>query len=136
MIEIAIDANVCKKCGSCARACPRAILQQEEKGTVPEVVALERCFGCGHCVAACPTGAILHSEYPEGTVHPIKAEILPDYDQVLELVRSRRSRRRYKDAPVERDVIEKVLDAARFAPSEHNVQDTEYVVVQDKETIH
>jgi nitroreductase len=55
---------------------------------------------------------------------------------VLELVRSRRSRRLYRDTAVERDVIDKVLEAARFAPSEHNVQGTEFVVVQDKQMIH
>jgi nitroreductase len=37
---------------------------------------------------------------------------------------------------VERDVIEKVLEAARFGPSGHNHQTTEFVVVQDKEIVH
>jgi nitroreductase len=54
---------------------------------------------------------------------------------VLELVRTRRSQRLFKDKAVERDVIEKVLDAARFAPSGHNEQATEFVVVQGKEKI-
>jgi nitroreductase len=55
---------------------------------------------------------------------------------VLELVRSRRSRRLYRDAPVERDVIEKVLEVARRGPSGHNEQSTEYVVIQDRDIIH
>jgi len=37
---------------------------------------------------------------------------------------------------VERDVIEKVLEAARFAPSGHNEQTTESIVVQGKKNIH
>jgi nitroreductase len=33
-------------------------------------------------------------------------------------------------------MIEKVLEAARFAPSEHNTQTTEFVVIRDKAMIH
>jgi len=137
MIEIAIDTDVCKKDGLCAMSCPRGILEQEEKGTVPKVIDafLQKCFRCGHCVAVCPHGAISHNVFPEGTVSPIRSDYVPSYDQVLELVRSRRSKRSFKQTPVERDVIEKVLDAARFAPSGHNEQSTEFVVVQDKKIL-
>ncbi len=132
MFEIKIDADACKKDGLCAMTCMRAILRQEEKGTIPKIVELEKCFGCGQCVAICPHGAISHSEYPKDAVTPIRSEYIPTYDHVLELVRSRRSKRLFKETPVEKDVIEKVLDAARFAPSGHNEQSTEFVVVQDK----
>lgn len=138
MVEITIDANVCKKDGLCAMTCTYGIFQQQEKGTIPTIdeIMLEKCYRCGHCVAICPHGAISHSHYPPGTVYPIKLENLPSYDQVLELVRSRRSKRLFKDDPVERSVLEKVLEAARFAPSQHNDQSTEFVVIQDKQTIH
>ena len=136
MVEITRDVDVCRKCGLCVMACGRAVFRQEAKGTMPEIVALERCFGCGHCVSVCPQGAISHSAYPEGTVTPIKSEQVPNYDQVLELIHSRRSKRRFRDRTVERDVIEKVLEAARFAPSEHNTQTTEFVVIRDKAMIH
>ena len=138
MLEITIDADVCKKDGLCAMACPRGILEQEEKRTIPQVVAadLEHCFLCGQCVSICPSGAISHSHFPEGTVTPIRSEYVPTYDQVLELIHSRRSKRLFKDKPVERDVIEKVLEAARFAPSGHNEQTTEFIVIQGKENVH
>ena len=35
MVEITYDADLCKKCGFCAMACPLGILDQEEKGTIP-----------------------------------------------------------------------------------------------------
>ena len=87
-------------------------------------------------MAICPHGAISHSHFPKGTLNPIKLENLPSYDQVLELVRSRRSKRLFINTPVERDVLEKVLEAARFAPSQHNDQSTEFIVVQDKKILH
>mgnify|MGYP001812456337 FL=1 len=138
MLEITIDADVCKKDGLCAMACPRGILRQEEKRTLPQIVAadLEHCFLCGQCVSICRYGAISHSHFPEGTVTPIRSEYLPTYDQVLELIHSRRSKRLFKDKPVERDAIEKVLEAARFAPSGHNEQSTEFIVIQGKDKVH
>jgi nitroreductase len=54
---------------------------------------------------------------------------------VLELIHNRRSKRLFKDVPVERDVFEKVLEAARYAPSAHNEQSTEYIIIQDKPII-
>jgi len=135
MAEMKIDESLCKTCGSCVLACCRGVFVQDEKGTVPRITTPEMCFGCGQCVAVCPQGAISHNLYPDGTVTPVQREKLPDYDGVLELIRSRRSRRRFRDKPVEREVLEKVLDAARFAPSGHNEQATEYVVVQDPDVL-
>ena len=137
MVEITHNADLCKKCGLCAMTCPVMVLQQEEKRTIPKIddAQLGNCFRCGQCVSICPQGAISHSHYPEGTVHPVRSEHLPTYDQVLELVRSRRSIRLYKKTKVERDVIEKVLEAARRGPSGHNEQSTEFIVVQDDKMI-
>ena len=137
MVEITYDADLCERCGSCVMACPVAIPRQEEKGAIPKVdeADLQNCIRCGHCVAICPQGALSHSHFPEGTVNPIRFEHVPTYDQALELIRSRRSRRAYKDRVVERELIEKVLDAARCGPSAHNDQSTEFVVVQDKKIL-
>jgi nitroreductase/Pyruvate/2-oxoacid:ferredoxin oxidoreductase delta subunit len=138
VVEITHNADLCKKCGLCAMTCPMAILQQEEKGALPEIVDanMKRCLRCGQCVAICPQGAISHSDYPEGSVKPIKSELVPTYDQVLELIRSRRAKRLFKETAVERDVIEKVLEAARLGPSGHNHQTTEFVVIQDKKIVY
>ena len=135
MPEIRIDANLCQKDGLCTLACPVGIFEQKKRDAVPAVALEEMCIGCGHCVAVCPHGAISHSDYPEGTATPVAADRLPDYDQVLELVRTRRSKRRFRNEVVEKDVIERVLEAARFAPSGHNAQPVEYVVVRDKEAL-
>ena len=49
----------------------------------------------------------------------------------FEAIYNRRSVREYKDTPVPDDVLHKVLDAARWAPSWANTQCTRYVVVKD-----
>ena len=54
---------------------------------------------------------------------------------VLSAIRERRSIRSYADSPVEPEKLEKVLEAARLAPSASNRQNWKFVVVQDKATI-
>jgi nitroreductase/NAD-dependent dihydropyrimidine dehydrogenase PreA subunit len=132
MYTITIDSNRCKKDGICARVCPADIFVQREKLTIPELVDEETCITCGHCVAVCPQNAIQHAEFPATTTRAIQFEQMPTTDQVLELLKSRRSIRAFRDKPVAKDTLETIIDGARFAPSGHNSQSTEYLVVQDK----
>jgi coenzyme F420-0:L-glutamate ligase/coenzyme F420-1:gamma-L-glutamate ligase len=57
-------------------------------------------------------------------------------DRILDTIRARRSIRRYLDKPVPRDLIEKILDAARWAPSAHNRQPWRFAVIEHAETKH
>ena len=43
--------------------------------------------------------------------------------EVLEAIRTRRSIRKYKTAPVNDETLELILEAARWAPSWENTQD-------------
>jgi len=54
--------------------------------------------------------------------------------EVLEVLRARRSVRRYKPDPVDREVLLRVLEAGRIAPSAKNVQEWKFVVVENAET--
>lgn len=49
-----------------------------------------------------------------------------------ELVKYRKSVRNWADRPVSRETIEKIVDAARFAPSARNCQDWRIVAVTEK----
>jgi nitroreductase len=60
-------------------------------------------------------------------------EIAMDYQSFLELVKKRRSIRRFKPDPVPDEYIDKIIEAARWAPSGFNLQPWEFVVVKDKE---
>lgn len=50
-----------------------------------------------------------------------------------ELIKIRQSVRRYSDKPVEKEKIEKCLEAARLAPSASNSQPWKYIVVDEEE---
>ena len=132
MAIIQIDPTVCARCGHCVSICSESVLTQLEKDGIPESIKERLCIHCGHCVAICPHNALTHDEFPEGTVTPIQSSLLPAYEQVLEMLRSRRSLRVFNDNPIENDVLEKVLEAARFAPSAHNYQTTSYIVIQNR----
>jgi nitroreductase len=54
-------------------------------------------------------------------------------DQVMKLLKGRRSIRRYRDEPVPDDLLETVLEAGRWAPSASNRQPWDFVVVRDPE---
>lgn len=53
---------------------------------------------------------------------------------LYQIVRRRRSIRRYTGRPVERTLIERLLDAAAWAPSAHNRQPWRFVVIEDDKT--
>ena len=50
----------------------------------------------------------------------------------LDLLKSRRSIRKYKSTPVEDEKIKKCLEAARWAPSASNKQPWEFIIVKDE----
>lgn len=54
--------------------------------------------------------------------------------EILELIQTRRSVRRYKPTPVSEDDLKSVLEAARWAPSWANTQCWRFIVVKDRET--
>jgi len=53
---------------------------------------------------------------------------------LYEVVRTRRSVREYRPDPIPQEVLTRVLDAARIAPSGSNRQPTRLIVVTDDET--
>lgn len=52
----------------------------------------------------------------------------------LQAFAARQSTRAFSDKPVERDVLEAIIDAARLSPTANNVQPWDFVVVTNAET--
>ena len=55
------------------------------------------------------------------------------YDELLKLAAKRRSVRAFKSDPVPDDMIDKIIEVARWAPSGANTQPWEFIVIRDKE---
>jgi NAD-dependent dihydropyrimidine dehydrogenase PreA subunit len=56
VVTLALDAAMCKGCGTCVEACPRGVLERSN-GAVA-IVDRDSCIECGACSRNCPFGAI------------------------------------------------------------------------------
>ncbi len=54
--------------------------------------------------------------------------------EVFEAVKGRRSIRAFKDTDVSPEIVEKLIEAARWAPSAGNIQPWEFIIVRNPET--
>ncbi|MBU1063514.1 nitroreductase family protein, partial [bacterium] len=54
---------------------------------------------------------------------------------VVELIKSRRSIRQFKQKEIPQDILINCVNAARIAPSAANLQPLEYILVTDKEQL-
>lgn len=133
-----IDENKCKKDGICVAECPVAIIHQKDKESIPEIVpgGEQVCLLCGHCVAVCPHGALSHEKIPIEACQPIDKEMVINEEQAVQFLRSRRSVRFFKDKPVEKETLQRLVEIARYAPTGGNSQLVEWTVFNDKEKIH
>ncbi len=50
-------------------------------------------------------------------------------------IKERRSIRKFQDKPISHELIEEIVEVARFAPSWKNTQIARYIVVEDREVI-
>jgi len=64
------------------------------------------------------------------TLRGLEVDFLMDF---YEVIRTRRSIRSYKPDPVPDDVLTRILEAARIAPSGSNRQPWKFIVVRDEE---
>jgi len=54
--------------------------------------------------------------------------------EILDIIKSRRSIRKYLDIPVEWDKIVKILEAGKAAPSSGNLQNWKFIIIKEKST--
>lgn len=137
MSLIKIDEDKCNKDGICVRECPIALLAQKDDKSIPQATdnAENMCMHCGHCVAVCPTGALSLSNILVDDCLPIKKELALNVEQVEQFLRSRRSIRQFKDKEASKETIAKLIDLARYAPTAHNDQAVEWIVICGKDEI-
>ncbi len=127
--------TACISCGRCVKVCPSLIFTQEHKGDPVTLRHPERCIGCGHCVDACPQGAVRHNLFPKEKIHPIDYAALPSPDQLMLLLKARRSNRALMSRPVPQEAIRKILEAAHCAPTATNSQLVSFTVVDDPQKL-
>jgi nitroreductase/NAD-dependent dihydropyrimidine dehydrogenase PreA subunit len=134
MSLLTVDKDTCTKCGACAAVCPAGIIYFRE-GRFPRLLpgTDEICIRCGHCVAVCPSASLDHARSPLAETVPVDKGLRITHEQMVQLVRARRSVREFQDREVPREELQKLIDVARYAPTGHNNQEVRWHSVAGRE---
>jgi nitroreductase/NAD-dependent dihydropyrimidine dehydrogenase PreA subunit len=123
-----VNKETCRRDGICADVCPRGIIDLPPDGFPrPAEGAEEMCIGCGHCVAVCPTASLTHRQVPVEQCPPMVAPGIQTR-QYENLLRNRRSIRAYKDKPVSREDLARLVEIAHYSPTGRNGQTVSWLV--------
>lgn len=128
MPDITIDRETCICCGACVAVC-RAARVFELRERAAEAVRPDACWLCGHCVAVCPVDAVEHAAFPLEACPQIESP--PSYDQLVTALRERRSLRVFRNEPVPREAVRRLVDVSRWAPSASNKQAVDWIALDD-----
>ena len=136
MALFTIDPQTCNQDGLCAAVCPPGVIDFSPGALpVPTADAEAVCIRCGHCVAVCPTASFTHREMAPADCAPLSPQPILSAEQCARLLHGRRSIRAYRQQPVDRATLARLIDLARYAPSGHNSQNTEWLVLSGREEL-
>jgi nitroreductase/NAD-dependent dihydropyrimidine dehydrogenase PreA subunit len=132
-----IDPKKCKRDGLCVAECPGLLIEiiGEEGFPQPIAEAEELCINCGHCVSICPHGALALKTVTPKDCLPVRKELDLSPEHCEHFLRSRRSIRSYKEKQVPRDLLTRVIEIARYAPTGANTQPVDWLVFEDAKEV-
>lgn len=135
---IGIDLEKCINCKECVNICVGRNYRIDEDQNHPIFDDSRDCILCGHCIAVCPENAILYRdmrdealEYETGQ-NP--AELI-SYNTLHQFLRVKRSVRKYKKKKISKDLIVKVIESMRYAPTGVNRRTMKCHVISNEHTI-
>ena len=125
-----IDKEKCIHCGLCIKDCSaKALSFDDEK--FPQIDE-KRCFKCQHCLVVCPTGALSVC-----SKHPENSEEIQEHnsENLLNLIKSRRSVRHYKQENLDREKLEKLKHMLNWVPTGCNNHRLHFSFIDDIEVM-
>ena len=126
---ISVDESKCVGCSLCVRDCPSGLIFLENgKAHARE----SGCIECGHCYAICPQHAIRMNNYSLDDI-PVTPMTDLDSDVLLSAMKSRSSIRQFKNTPVEKEKLDRILEAGRYSPTGSNAQNVSFTILGSKQ---
>lgn len=155
------ESAECTHCKACVQTCPTSCLQWDDIKKEPYATGLSgielACIGCNNCEVVCPAACIrMRGEYKvlngryktpadksgdmsmpapfgESDLNKNFDDIEKDLTETEKIIYRRRSVRLFKNKPLDKELILRLIEAARFAPSAGNGQPCKFLVVTNKE---
>ena len=125
-----VDKEKCVGCGLCVKDCIAYALQLDENNN-PHFAdgGEDRCIKCQHCLAVCPVGAIsVLDKQPENS-EPVWNQ---NPEAILNLIKSRRSVRHYKQENLDEQTMQKLKDMLNWTPTGCNFHKLHFAFVENK----
>jgi ferredoxin len=131
-----IYQETCQVCELCGEVCPMKIMKKDGFGAISfRQDRLDLCMKCGQCMAVCPTKSIV----VEGLSYDRNFFEMPKMPATeapfFDMIANRRAIRNFKEKPVPRELLEKIVEAIAFAPPSFTPIKAQIVVVQDTAVI-
>jgi nitroreductase/NAD-dependent dihydropyrimidine dehydrogenase PreA subunit len=131
MNHVVIDQGTCTVCGLCTEVVPRCF--EEVNGEVKVLATEKTCLLCGRCVALCPTGSIAHNVMNMKNFPEVSKTTLIKPEPFKQFIRERRSHRAFLDKRIPKEVLDELIDIVRYAPTGHNDQTVEIILIRNPE---
>ena len=128
---ITFDKDKCLSCSLCVNDCGTGVIEMAEDG-FPAEVRPENCLHCQHCFAVCPAGAVIYNGTDASQT--AAAGNFPETVQLENLMKSRRSVRKYQQKDVPWNVLERLSETLAYTPTGCNDHRLKLIFVTGKKT--
>lgn len=129
--SITVQPDKCIHCGLCIKDCVVGCLEFDEN-KIPQYTSngAMHCIACQHCMLVCPKAALsfggLEPESSDSVFHG-------NSEDILNLIKSRRSIRNYKDMDVPPEKIDQLIDMLAYAPTGGNAPSVHVSIIATRE---
>jgi nitroreductase/NAD-dependent dihydropyrimidine dehydrogenase PreA subunit len=132
---LGIDDERCVSCLECVKDCPT---QNFLLGENQERIIFDgsRCILCGHCIAVCPENAILYKDMRDEVLEFEGSQDLSaliSYELLHRFLRVKRSVRQYQPNKLPKDILHKVINSMRYAPTGANMRFLKCLIISNDE---
>lgn len=139
-VTVVVDVTKCVGCEACLQVCPSETLSMVDGKAV---VTGQESLGCGHCAAVCPTEAICVKALDNAVLDFKTFSHAPHWlppgefplDELVRLMRSRRSCRNFIDQTVPRNMLEDLVKIGQTAPSGSNCQAWTFTILPTRDAV-